>query len=100
MNTIQTIDLIASNPDVRDGRPFILGTTITVADIAVTKVYQMLDADEIADLFDLTLPQVYSALAYYYEYKQEIDATIAERQSLAQAMKEQRIGSRHTPLFG
>lgn len=100
MNTIQTIDLIAVNPEIRGGRPFILGTTLTVADVAIAKIYQMLDAEEIAELFDLTLPQVYSALAHYYEHKSAIDESIAERQKLAQQMKEQRIGSRHPPLFG
>jgi len=46
----------------------------------------------------LTLPQVYAALAYYYDYKDEIDASIKERRQLAAAMKEKRVGSRHPPL--
>jgi len=100
MNVIQTIDLIATNPKIRGGRPFILGTTITVADVAIAKIYQMLDADGIADWYDLTLPQVYSALAYYYDHKAAIDESILERRQLAAEMKEKRIGSRHQPLFG
>jgi uncharacterized protein (DUF433 family) len=100
MNTIQTIDLIAVNPKVRGGRPFILGTTVTVADVAIAKIYQMLDADGIAEWYDLSLPQVYSALAYYYEHKAEIDQSITERQKLAAEMKGKRVGSRHQPLFG
>jgi hypothetical protein len=83
MNVIQTIDLIATN---------------TVADVAVAKITQMLDADGIADWFDLSLPQVYSALAYYDEHKTEIDQTIEERRRLAADMKEKRVGSRHSPL--
>jgi uncharacterized protein (DUF433 family) len=100
MNTILAINLIASDLTVRSGRPHVVGTTITVADIATAKVFWMMDADAIADHYILTLPQVYAALAYYYDHKAEIDATIRERRNLAMAMKEQRIGSRHPPLFG
>lgn len=100
MNTIQTIEQIAIDPAVRGGRPFILGTTITVADVAISKVYRMLDAEAIAEWFDLTLPQVYAALSYYYEHKADIDQSISERRLLAIQMKEQRVGSKHPPLFG
>jgi uncharacterized protein (DUF433 family) len=99
MNTILAINLIAADPAIRSGRPYIAGTTITVADIAVAKVFWMMDADAIADHHNLTLPQVYAALAYYYEHKDEIDAGIRERRQLAAAMKEKRVGSRHSPLF-
>lgn len=44
MNTVQTINLIATNPDIRNGRAYILGTTVTVADIALTKHYHGQDA--------------------------------------------------------
>lgn len=100
MDTILQINLIASNPDVRGGRPYIIGTTITVADIAIARVFQMLDSDGIAEYYDLSLSQVYAALAYYYDHKAEIDASIAERRKLAEEMKEKRVGSRHKPLFG
>ena len=100
MNTIQSINLIATNPNIRSGRPHIVGTTITVADIAIAKIYQMLEADDIADYFDLPLAQVHAALAYYYEHKAEIDESIQERRKLAAEMKEKRVGSRHKSLFG
>jgi uncharacterized protein (DUF433 family) len=98
-DTIQAIDLIATNPRVRNGRPFIIGTTITVADIAATKIFMMMDAEEIADHYRLSLPQVYSALAFYYDHKAEIDQSIADRRRLAAEMKENRVGSRHLSLF-
>lgn len=97
---ILSINLIVSNPDVRGGRPCIAGTTITVADVAIAKVFQMLDVDDIADHYELSLQQVHAALAYYYEHKAEIDQSIQERRKLAETLKEQRIGSRHKPLFG
>lgn len=99
-NTIQAIDQIATNPQVRNGRPFIVGTTITVADIAVAKIFMRMEAEGIADNYRLTLPQVYSALAYYYDHKAEIDQSIEDHRHLAEEMKEKRVGSRHAPLFG
>ena len=98
VNTIQAIDQIATNPRVRNGRPFIIGTTITVADIAVAKVFMMMEAKEIAEYYRLTLPQVYSALAYYYAHKAEIDLDIEQRHQLAAEMKEIRVGSRHPSI--
>jgi len=100
METILAIHLIGANPTVRNGRPYILGTTITVADIAVARVFWRMDADEIADYYDLQLPSVYAALAYYYDHKAAIDASLHSRRTLAEQMKEQRVGSRHPPLFG
>ena len=100
MNTIESINLIGIDPKVRAGRPYILGTTITVADIAIAKIFHQRDADAIADDYNLSLAQVYAGLAYYYEHKAAIDASIEERRRLAEEMKEKRVGSRHTPLFG
>ena len=97
VNVIQAIDLIATNPRVRSGRPFIVGTSITVADIAVAKIFMMMHAEEIADSYRLTLPQVECALAYYDEHKAEIDQDLSNRRQLAQEMKEKRAGSRHSP---
>jgi uncharacterized protein (DUF433 family) len=100
MDTLLSINLIATNPQIRSGRPYILGTTLTVADIAVAKIYQLLDIDGIADYFEIPLQQVHAALAYYYEHKVEIDQDIKNRRELADEMREKRVGSRHKPLFG
>ena len=100
MDTLLSINLIATNPQVRSGRPYILGTTLTVADIASAKIFQLLDADGIADYFEIPLQQVHAALSYYYEHKVEIDHDIKQRRELADEMREKRVGSRHKPLFG
>ncbi|HEX3050647.1 MAG TPA: DUF433 domain-containing protein [Aggregatilineaceae bacterium] len=99
MQTTISITLIATNSTVRGGRPYLIGTTITVADIATAKIFHRLEPEEIAENYKLTLPQVYAALAYYYDHKSEIDASIQDRRQLAAEMKEQRVGSRHKPLF-
>lgn len=100
MDTIISINLISTNPKVRNGRPCIAGTTIEVSTIALAKIMQMQTPDEIASDYGLTLAQVYAALAYYYDHKTEIDEQIAAQNAIADAFKEKRIGSRHSPLFG
>jgi uncharacterized protein (DUF433 family) len=98
--TIQSINLISTDPNIRNGRPCIAGTSIEVSVIVIAKIVQGLEPDEIAANYEIALAQVYAALAYYYENKQAIDASISDRQQLAQKMKVAQVGSRHTPLFG
>jgi uncharacterized protein (DUF433 family) len=95
---VQAIQVIAVNPQVRRGRPFIIGTSVTVADVAMAKNYHNQDADGIADWYGLTLPQVYGALAYYYDHKAELDQTIRARIKQAESLKEKRIGRGHSLL--
>ena len=94
MNTIHTIDLIAVNPKIRGGRPYILGTTVTVNDVAIAKLYHGLDADGIAAWYGLTLPQVYTALAYYYGHKDDIDRQVKNQIRHVEQLKEQRLGDK------
>lgn len=58
METIQSINLIAIDPKVRNGRAYILGTTVTVMDVAIARIYQGQDADGIADWYGLNLSQL------------------------------------------
>ena len=96
--SIQTIQVVAIAPNIRQGRPYIIGTSVTVADVAIAKNYHRQDADGIADWYGLTLSQVYGALAYYYQYKSEIDQTIRTQLKRAESFKEQRVGSRDSFL--
>ena len=100
MNTEQTIDLIAIDPYVRSGRPHILGTTVTVSDVAIAKLYHNQDVDGIADWYGLSLSQVYAALAYYYEHKDAIDEAIRQQITRSELLKEQRISSQDQILPG
>ena len=69
---------IGSDPKIADGKPIIVGTRITVRSIA--GYYQMgMNADEIlTTLSHLTPSQVHSALAYYFDHQEEVDADLAE----------------------
>lgn len=95
---VQTIQVIAVNPNVRNGRPYIIGTSVTVADVAIAKNYHNQDVDGIADWYGLTLPQVYGALAYYYEHKTDLDQTIRTQIKQAEDLKEKRIGGGNSLL--
>jgi uncharacterized protein (DUF433 family) len=98
MQTIESINLIATDPKVRNGRPCILGTGIEVSAIAIAKVVHMQSPEEIAADYRLTLAQVYAALSYYYEHRIEIEDSIAKRNQLAEELKEQ-ILAKQTPLL-
>ncbi len=69
---------IVSNPEIRGGKPCIAGTRISVHNIAI--YYNAgLPIDEIVESFaGINHQQVFSALAYYYEHKAEIDKMIQQ----------------------
>ena len=46
-------------------------------------------ADEIATEYDLTLSDVYAALAYYFDHREEIDQSIKESEEFAEAFRQQ-----------
>ena len=65
--------LLTSSPEIRHGRPRIVGTGITVHRIAIW--YQLgHSAEEIARQYGhISVAQVYAALAYYLSNREEID---------------------------
>jgi len=81
------IDHIVSDPEHRRGKPRIKGTGITVQNI-VEDVAAGLSPEYITEQFDVTLGQVYAALSYYYDHKDEIDRAIIEDKSALEALRE------------
>ena len=77
---MQTADVlsqhIAITPGVTGGKPRIAGRRITVQQIALWHERQGMGVDEIATAYDLTLGDVYAALAYYHDHREEIDAAM------------------------
>lgn len=65
-------DLISSRPDYREGRPHITGTGVSVGRIGILW-FEGRTPEETADDYDLTLPQVYAALACYHLNRELID---------------------------
>ncbi|MCE2473099.1 MAG: DUF433 domain-containing protein, partial [Anaerolineae bacterium] len=66
MSTIESINLIYRDPDVRGGRPCIVGTDLRVLDIVISKIFAERSPDELAQDYDLSMAEVHTALAYYY----------------------------------
>ncbi len=94
MDVFLSINLITTNPAVISGRPCIAGTTLEVSVIALAKTVQGQSPDEIAHEYRLTMGQVYTALAYYYEHQSEIDVQIATQAQIVDEYRAQGIGSR------
>jgi uncharacterized protein (DUF433 family) len=100
MATIQSIDLISTDPTVRSGRPCIAGTRIEVTALAIEHNVNQHTVEELASDYGLSLAQVHAALAYYYEHKEALDAVIDGQDRIAQEYREKGIGSRRPPLSG
>ncbi len=89
---IATLDigtLITRTFGVREGRPRIAGTGVTVK--RVVSWYKLgLDPEEIAEEFGhLTLAQVHAALAYYHANREEIESDAAADESEADQLEQQ-----------
>ena len=92
MATIQQIDLITTDPNVRNGQPCIGGTGVRVTDIAMAHLFHRRTPDEISSDYDLSSAQVYAALAFYYEHKPELDDEIRRQIREAQELKDDSSG--------
>ncbi len=75
--SIESLILISRNTEVHHGSACIDGTATRVADIVVESRYGVNEPALIAGKYDLSLDQVFGALAYYHERPNEIDAEIA-----------------------
>jgi len=94
-------------PGIAGGKPRIAGHRITVQNIVVWHERMGRGADEIANEYDLTLSDVYAALAYYYDHQFEIDRGIRESEAFAEKLREQipskigrRCGEQSQVLYG
>jgi uncharacterized protein (DUF433 family) len=76
-------------PDVAGGKPRIAGRRITVQNIVIWHERMGRTPDEIAAEYDLTLADVYAALAYYFDHRDEIDQSIAESEAFVGALRQQ-----------
>ena len=81
--TITLTQHIEITPDIRGGKPHLVGSRITVAEIAIMYLKMGQSLEFIAGKYQLSLASVYGAMSYYYEYKKEIDQQIAEDEAFA-----------------
>jgi len=73
---------------VAGGKPRIAGHRITVQNVAIWHERLGKSADEIATEYDLTLADVYAALAYYFDHRAEIDESIRTGEAFAETLRE------------
>ena len=81
------LNYIESTEGVRNGKPRISGTRITVADVVLMHRRLGRALEEIAGTYDLPLAAVYAAMAYYYDHQDEIDDSLNQEEALAEAFK-------------
>lgn len=87
---IQILDRhIEITPGVAGGKPRIVGHRITVQNIVVWHERLGKGVDEICAEFDLSLADVYAALAYYFDHHEEIDRSIDEDEAFVESLRQQ-----------
>ena len=79
---------IEITPGVCGGKPRIAGHRITVQNIVIWHERLGMSVDEISAEYDLSLAQIYAALAYYFDYKASIDQAIEADNAYFEAYKQ------------
>jgi uncharacterized protein (DUF433 family) len=75
------------------GVPYIAGTTMKVVELVVAHAEHGWSPEELRFQFPyLSLGQIYSSLAYYWDHQGELDQDIARRRAMAEQLQQQ-LGS-------
>lgn len=86
---VATLDAhITQTPDIAGGKPRIAGHRITVEQIAGWHELMGWSADKIATIYQLSLGDVYAALAYYFDHQAEIDLATQESEQFINGLKQ------------
>ena len=78
---------IEITPGIAGGKPRIAGRRVTVQDIVVWHERMGMSADEICAEYDLSLADVYAALAYYFDHRVDIDQRIEESEAFVEELR-------------
>jgi uncharacterized protein (DUF433 family) len=71
-----------------DGKMWLTGTQTKVVEVALDRLAHHWDADEIQRQHPhLTLGQIYSCLAYYYDHQEEMDQVIEEQLRVVERLR-------------
>src|SRR4051812_8385108 len=81
----------------KDGIAWIDDTNVKVIEIALDQIAHGLSVDEIFEQYGrlLSLAQIHSALAYYYDHAAELDSLIADQVNEYESLHEQ---AKNSPL--
>lgn len=99
MNTIDSIDLIYRNPNIRGGRPCVVGTDLRVLDIVVAMIFDERTPDQLAQDYALSMAEVHAALSYYHCNKAEIDEDIREDIKRSEAIGKGGFAKMQRPVY-
>ena len=81
---------IEVTPDVCGGKPRIAGHRIRVQDIVIWHEAHGMTPDEIVSQFpQITLADVYAALAYYYDHRESIRSDMEREEAAVRAAQAQ-----------
>jgi uncharacterized protein (DUF433 family) len=84
----KTLDAhIEITPGVCGGKPRIAGHRITVQNVAIWHDRLGWSPDEIAAEYGLEMADVYAALTYYHDHRNEIERSIQEDQEFVDLMR-------------
>jgi uncharacterized protein (DUF433 family) len=73
-----------------DGKLWLIGTQTKMIEVVLDRLAHHWDADEIQRQHPhLTLGQIYSCLAYYYDHKDEVDQIIDQQLQAVQHLRSQ-----------
>ena len=87
MTTLPAIEKIVSKPGLVGGQPHIAGTRFTVKQIVIWHEYLGQSADEIATEYQLALSDIYAALSWYFDHREEVNLAIQEEEDLVEQLK-------------
>ena len=78
-----------------DGRPWLIDTQTKVLEVALDRIAYHWDGDEIHRQHPhLSLGQIYSCLAYYYDHQAELDRVIQDQLEYVDRMRREAGESR------
>jgi uncharacterized protein (DUF433 family) len=85
---LRTLDEhIVITPGTLGGKPRIAGHRISVQDVAIWHNKMGYSVEQIAGDYDLQLADVYAALAYYHDHREEIEKSIRDGEKFVEEMK-------------
>lgn len=99
MKTIESINLIYRDPEIRGGRPCVVGTDLRVLDIVVAMIFDERTPDQLAQDYALSMAEVHAALSYYYCNKAEIDEDIREDIKRSEAIGKGGLAKAQRPVY-
>jgi uncharacterized protein (DUF433 family) len=89
--TAVTVEHIEVTPNVCFGKPRIVGTRISVADVALMYLCMGQSLEEIAGKYNLSLASVHAAMAYYYDHREYIELRRDREDAFAEKFRQNHV---------